>query len=87
MSKQLRSEAPDIEYNIDCLNKASMHTTMQQSPILYANISKSKTGRSSLSMPSSCPAAIGPGTYDCPYHKDVRVSLILNQNPMSTYVP
>lgn len=76
-----------MEYNLDTMHKSTLVTAMKESPILYANITRSRTQRSSLSQPSASPAEIGPGAYTFPAARDVRVSLVLNQNPLSRCAP
>eukprot|EP00892_Ulva_mutabilis_P005767 jgi/Ulvmu1/3562/UM166_0016.1 len=89
-SKQARvtaaqqSAAPDVVYNTDFLGKQMLWTRVETSPILYANLGKTGMKRSSLTAPTSCPATLGPGSYDAPMPKDVRVSLMLNNNQMSS---
>lgn len=78
-----RTAAPDVEYNADRLNKASLATCVRESPVRYANMRCSRTARGALSRPTACPADIGPGTYDCPAQRDLRTSLLLKQNPLS----
>lgn len=58
-------------------------TKVETSPILYANLGKTGVKRSSLAFLTSCPSTLGPGSYDAPVPKDVRVSLTLNQNQLS----
>jgi hypothetical protein len=69
-------------YDTDAMHKQCLVTRMENSPILYGNMSHSKVQRTG--MPSCCsPAEIGPGSYDCPIRSDIRTSLVLNQNPLS----
>ena len=79
----VRSAAPDVYYNADTLNKASLATSVKESPVRYGNMRCSRTKRGGLGQGTACSADIGPGTYDFPQQHDVRTSLLLNQNPLS----
>lgn len=81
-----QTAAPDIVYNTDFLGKEMLWTRIENSPIQYANLGKNGVKRSSLHVRTSCPDSLGPGSYDAPVPKDVRVSLMLNQNQMSSMV-
>lgn len=75
--------APDIVYDTDTMQKMSLVTKVETSPILYANMSRSKVQRAGMVSLGANPAEIGPGAYNCPIRSDVRTSLVLNQNPLS----
>lgn len=83
VAKAVTTAAPDIVYDTDTMQKQCLVTKVEASPILYANMSRSKVQRAGLLPSSSSPAEIGPGAYDCPVRSDVRASLVLNQNPLS----
>lgn len=84
VAKAATTEGPDIIYDTDTMQKQCLVTKIQTSPILYANMSRSKVQRSGLAPSNSCPADIGPGAYDCPIRSDIRTSLVLKQNPLSS---
>ena len=78
-----RTAAPDVYYNADTLNKASLATSVKESPVRYGNMRCSRTKRGGLGQGTACSTDIGPGTYDFPQQRDLRTSLLLNQNPLS----
>lgn len=80
-----RTEAPDVEYDIDRGPKATMVTATLQSPIQYKNLGSS-THRFRHVKANSTPDALGPGSYDYKYVKDVAVSNNLESRPLSTLI-
>lgn len=86
VSAPQKSGAPDVVYDTDLLHKEMLWTSVQNSPIQYANLGKNGVKRATLRAPTSCPDTLGPGSYDAPVAKDVRVSLMLNQNALSRCV-
>lgn len=81
--KPNRTEAPDVEYDIDRGSKATLVTATVESPVVYANL-KSKTTRFKQQQTTSTPNNLGPGSYDSKYVKDVSVSSALDKKPLST---
>jgi hypothetical protein len=86
VAKPQKTAAPDTFYNTDVGGKQSLATQVECSPVLYANMAHSSVQRSGFAVASSCPPDIGPGSYTAPVKSDIRVSLVLNQNPLSRYV-
>lgn len=69
------------------MQKQCLVTKVGSSPILYANMSRSKVQRAGIATSCSSSVEIGPGAYDYPVRSDVRTSLVLNQNPLSRCAP
>lgn len=87
VAKPQKTAAPDVFYDTDEFRKQSLATKVACSPVLYANMARSKVQRSGFTAASSCPPDVGPGSYTAPVKSDIRVSLVLNQNPLSRCEP
>lgn len=79
------SAAPDVEYNADALHKATLATSVRDSPIRYGNMRCSRTQRSDFGKATACTPNVGPGTYNAPAQRDVRSSVLLEHAPLSRF--